>query len=280
MTGYEVLAVRVGSDPHRTVGGNFFFDALPAPAAASMPQDYVFWLIQGGGRCVVVDTCFPAGAARGRRVDRPVEAGLAALGIVAGEVTDLVMTHLHWDHAGNLGLFPQARIHVQAAEVAFCTGTAMLHAAVSAIYAAADVQSLVPPLFEGRVNLVDGDVELFPGIELARVGGHTPGSQVVRVRTARGPVVLASDAVHFWANVRRRSPFPILESFPQALRAFDRVLRLAEGRLDRIIPGHDPLVRRVFPALPGHEGIACLHAEPLVDVGGAVDRQFALAEAA
>jgi glyoxylase-like metal-dependent hydrolase (beta-lactamase superfamily II) len=274
---YEVFSFRVASDPGRTVGKNFFFDAYPCPPNRSMPQDYFFWIINGNGRCVVVDTCFSTASAekRCRCMHRPIEAYLSDMGIDPKNVTDLIVTHLHWDHAGNLGAFERATIHVQADEMAFCSGPAMRYKAISKIYDADDVRSIIQPLFDGRVNVIDGDVELFPGISLIKVAGHTPGSQVVKVSTRRGDVVLASDAAHFWANIHLSSPFPILDSFPKTMQSFDRIKALAGGALDRIIPGHDPLIRRVFPTLHKHEGIACLHLDPQEDAAAVVMAQLA-----
>ncbi|WP_137136890.1 N-acyl homoserine lactonase family protein [Rhizobium sp. FKY42] len=274
---YQVLSLRVASDPQRTVGTNFFFDSFPADADLPMPQDYLFWVLEGDGRRILIDTCFSPAAAerRGRIMHRSVEAHLADIGIAPSEMTDVVMTHLHWDHAGNIELFPNARFFVQADELAFCTGRSMLHRGVSKIYNREDVQAFMVPLFEGRVVLLDGDATLFPGITVSKVGGHTPGSMTVNVNTRRGQVVLASDAAHFYANFRTRSPFPILESFPQALEAFEIMNRLSGGSLAHIIPGHDPLLASVFPALANRTGIACLHEDPVVDPASLISQQFA-----
>lgn len=274
---YRVLSLRVAADPQRTVGTNFFFDSMPADADLPMPQDYIFWIIEGNGRLIVVDTCFnqEASERRGRRMLRPVERHLADLGIAAEDVTDVIMTHLHWDHAGNIGLFPNARFHVQADELAFCTGRAMLHRGVSKIYNREDVQAFLVPLFEGRVALLKGDAILFPGISVSKVGGHTPGSMTVNINTQRGHIVLASDAAHFYANFANKSPFPILDSFPQALEAFDIIHRLAGGSLAHVIPGHDPLIMSVFPAHADFESIALLHQEPLIDPAVLIRQQFA-----
>jgi glyoxylase-like metal-dependent hydrolase (beta-lactamase superfamily II) len=279
---YEVISLRVASDPERTVGKNFFFDSFPAPPETQMPQDYLFWVLRNQTRCLVVDTAFTPEAAAGRRrkMHRPVPAHLRDLGIDPTEVTDVVMTHLHWDHAGNIGLFPRARIHLQAKELAFCTGPAMLHPSVNKIYSVEDIQSVLVPLFEGRVNIIDGDADLFPGVRAIRVGGHTPGSMVLQVSTARGNVVLASDAAHFWANFERRAPFPILDSFSEALSAFSCIHDLSEGDLSRILPGHDPLQRQLFPSLDGLDEATRLHAEPRADIATAIAAEFRRWEAA
>ncbi|HLY54764.1 MAG TPA: N-acyl homoserine lactonase family protein, partial [Stellaceae bacterium] len=113
--------------------------------------------------------------------------------------------------------------------------------------------------FADRVVFHDGDEELAPGLSVHRVGGHTRGLQVVRVRTGRGHVVLASDAAHFYANWHERRPFPIVDSVADYLDALKRVECLADSP-DHVIPGHDPLVLQLYPAVG--EGIARLDLPP------------------
>jgi glyoxylase-like metal-dependent hydrolase (beta-lactamase superfamily II) len=256
---YEILAIRyahldrkaaenfLNGDDHRT----------------DMPIDYFVWAIRGEGRVIVVDTGFdaPTAAARGRQLLRPVAEGLAAIGIDAGTVEDVVVTHMHYDHAGNVPLFARARFHLQDAEMAYCTGRSMGHRLLSAPFAANDVAAMVHRIFEGRVVFHDGEDELAPGITLHRVPGHTPGLQAVRVETARGPVLLASDAMHFWANLERRIPFPILVDLAGYMEGLQTVGRLVPS-IDHCIPGHDPLVLARFPAEPGTADIVRLDLPP------------------
>jgi glyoxylase-like metal-dependent hydrolase (beta-lactamase superfamily II) len=111
--------------------------------------------------------------------------------------------------------------------------------------------------FERRVRFVSGEAEPAPGVSLHLVGGHAPGLQVVRVRTAGGPVVLASDATHFYANLAEDRPFSIVHSLAGMYDAFDRVRELAGGEDARIVPGHDPLVLERYPAVsPALSGFA------------------------
>jgi glyoxylase-like metal-dependent hydrolase (beta-lactamase superfamily II) len=118
-------------------------------------------------------------------------------------------------------------------------------------------------VYSGRVRFHDGDVELFPGISLHRVGGHTGGLQVVRVATERGPLVLASDAFHFSENRKRRAPFPLVYHVGEMLDGFIRCEELAEGREDLLVAGHDPEVCRRWPELiPGFPDIVRLDLEP------------------
>ncbi len=188
--------------------------------------------------------------------------GLSAIGIRAETVTDVIVSHMHYDHAGNTNLFPEARFHIQEAEMAYCTGRCMGHAVMRAPFEASDVSAMVGRVFAGRVCFHDGDGELAPGITIHKIGGHTKGLQVVRVVTARGPVVLASDATHLYANLERNHPFPILVDMDDYLKGFETLRRLAPSPA-HIIPGHDPLVLDLYPlAKPGLEGIVRLDAEP------------------
>lgn len=228
-----------------------------------MPLDFYVWVIRDGARVVLVDTGFSAetAALRGRTLDRsPVDA-LADLGIAPETVSDVVVTHLHYDHAGNLDRFPAARVHLQEEELRYCTGRAMRHDRIRRPYRDEDVCAAVRCLFDGRLVLHRDTAEILPGLELHRVGGHTPGSQVVRVGTARGQVVLASDASHYYANLINRNPFPILDDLTAVLDGYDVIESLADGP-DHIVPGHDPAVARGFPRLPSAPEWICLH-EPV-----------------
>ncbi|WP_246797686.1 N-acyl homoserine lactonase family protein [Burkholderia perseverans] len=261
---YEVYALRIGSNAQRTARENFFFDACCGPPDASMPLDYFFWVVRDASRTVIVDTAFPisTGVRRERQMMRSVGDALAGLDIDPASVTDVIITHLHWDHAGNLDLFPNARVHVQGAELRFCTGTEMRHPALRKIYDREDVLQAVGILYDGRLVVHEGTTEFAPGIEMCLVGGHTPGSQVVRVATKRGHVVLAADAAHLWANVRGRLAFPILHDLAKVLDAFETIDALADGP-DHVIPGHDPLVASVFPRFRDDPHTFCLHEDPL-----------------
>jgi glyoxylase-like metal-dependent hydrolase (beta-lactamase superfamily II) len=256
---HEIYAIRYGHLDRRSdqnfLGGD--------DHAHRMPLDYYVWAIKGEAQTVIVDTGFDAAdaAARGRTLLRPVAAGLAAIGVDAREVLDVVITHLHYDHAGNLDLFPRARFHVQDSELAYCTGRAMTHPHLSAPFDAEDVVTMVRRVYEQRVVFHAGDAQLVPGISLHHLPGHTLGLQAVRVATGRGPVVLASDATHFWANLEREVPYPIVADVPAYLDSL-RTLRSLAPSLDHIIPGHDPEVLARFPAVPGVADVVRLDLPP------------------
>ena len=232
----------------RTAAANF--NAPVDDHDLPMPLDYYVWAIHRDSEPpVIVDTGFgeQAAVARGREITRPLRVGLRDAGIDRLGVTDVILTHLHYDHAGSLSLFPNARFHVQDAEMAFATGRHICDAEVRAPFDAEPVAELVKRLYHDHVVFHDGDSEFGPGISLRLAQGHTAGLQVVVCDTARGPVVLASDAAHLYANITRHLPFPIFVDEDDYRVAQARVLDLAGGSLDHLIPGHDPLVLACFP---------------------------------
>jgi len=254
---YEVYALRYATVARRPEENFIAADPHEGP----MSMDYFVWAILGQGEAIVVDTGFTAAAAGRRRrvfLRCPTEA-LQTLGVDAQAVQDVVITHLHYDHAGNLDKFPAARFHLQEAELAFATGPCMCEPFLRHAYDVDDVVQMVRNVYAGRVAFHRGDVELRPGISLHRIGGHTDGLQAVRVHTQRGWVVLASDATHYAENFRRRSPFPIVYHVGDMLRGYDRLRMLADSD-DHVVPGHDPAVLRRYPAArEGSQDIVALH---------------------
>ena len=257
MTGmpeYEVFAVRYA---HREAKRSDHFIGGD-PHDGPMPMDYFVWAIRGAGRVVVVDCGFNAevAARRGRSLLRDPVDGLALLGIDAATVPELVLTHLHYDHVGNLDRFPAATFHLQEPDLHFAVGRHMRHAHLRAVFEVEDVVGLVRMNYAGRVRLHDGIVGLHPGITLYPAPGHSAGLQFVQVNTRRGMVVLASDVSHFYENMESGRPFPIVVSVADTLESYD-CARAAAASAAHIIPGHDPLVMQRYPApSPALEGIA------------------------
>ena len=259
---YEVFAIKYAR--HERPASANFIGADPHDSSP-MPLDYFVWAVRGPAGAFVVDTGFDEATARrrGRSLLRSPADGLRAVGMEPGAVRDVVLTHMHYDHAGNHALFPRATYHIQDREMAYCTGRCMCHAFQRAPFDLGDVQAMVGRVFEGRARFYDGPGELAPGLEVHLLGGHSMGLQVVRVRTRRGWVVLASDASHFYANMEQGRPFPIAASITDTLEGYDALKRLASSPA-HVVPGHDPLVLERYPAAsPGLEGVAVrLDADP------------------
>ncbi len=260
---WEVYALRYGRH-ERPAQSNFLLPVEDAHEA--MPLDYFVWLLRGkGGREIVVDTGFGHALAerRGRTLHRTVDQALRDFGTDPAAVRDVIVTHLHYDHAGGIDLFPRATVHIQDREMAFATGRHMCMACIRLPFEADHVVAMIRALYADRVQFHDGEGEVAPGVTVHRVGGHSDGLQVVRVETARGPVVLASDAMHFYANPKRGNPFPIIFDLGAMTQGWKLARTLAGGEEDRVVPGHDPEVRRIYPAVPGTDGeVTALHLPP------------------
>jgi glyoxylase-like metal-dependent hydrolase (beta-lactamase superfamily II) len=257
---YQVYAMCFGKRP--TKASDIFM--VRDPHEGPMPMHYYIWIIRNAHRVVLVDTGFGerAATARGRVRDvDPVE-GLRRLGIDPETIGDVVISHLHYDHAGNIDGFPNARFHIQDAEMNFVTGRHICEPKVRTAFEVEDVVALVRRNYAERLSFHDGDDDLLPGITLHALPGHSACVQAVRVMTERGSVVLASDAVHFYANLLRRSPFWLTINLTETLESYTKVLKVAGG-IDRIIPGHDPKVQQLYPTriINGVE-LSALHEEP------------------
>ena len=241
---WEVYAIKYADRNARTRADSFIFDDNhDAPHA----MDYFMWLIRGQGRVILVDTGYDADEAAAR--DRPIRLdpaeALRPFGLAPEDVTEIIVTHLHYDHAGGLHLFPNAQLHLQAAEMAYATGPCMCHDTLRMPFTAGHVCEAIKRLYSGKVTFHEGAAEIADGVTVHCIGGHSRGLQAVRVRTQAGWMVLASDAAHFYENFAAQKPFPIVVDLQDMLDGFATLRRLASSP-QLIVPGHDPLVRAHF----------------------------------
>lgn len=250
---YEIYAIKYG-ERLGTRGGVFMGGD---PHDAPLAMDYFVWAIKSPQRTVVVDVGFSRdeGERRGRRFLRCPTDGLALIGIDAAKIDDVVITHMHYDHAGNLALFPNARFHIQDAEMAYVTGRAMTHGHLRHSFALADVLSMVTMVYGDRVVFHDGRQDFAPGIVLLPIAGHSRGLQSILVNTARGTVIVASDAAHYYESFESERVFNTHENVFEMLEGYRTLRRIAPDDA-HIIPGHDPKVLERYPApRPDLEGI-------------------------
>jgi glyoxylase-like metal-dependent hydrolase (beta-lactamase superfamily II) len=250
--GSEVYALRYGTLR------NFPVASLVAGADTSRRMDIALmvWLIKRpDGRNVLVD----AGFYRDKFMQRwkpadyikPSDAVRLA-GLRPEDITDVIVSHVHWDHLDGADLFPKARIWLQRDEYTHHvngTGRA-LDRAIDSL----DAAMLLGINRAGRVRLVEGDdQEVMPGIRAYTGGKHTFASQFVTVETPRGTVVIASDNMYLYENFTKHAAISQTLDAASNLRAQERMGKLASNaRL--IVPGHDPQVFVRFPS-PG-KGVA------------------------
>ena len=217
----------------------------------SMGMAYFFWVIEPpAGPPVIVDCGFDPelGERMGRSCSRTPADALSDLGIDGTDVAQVIVTHLHYDHIGNLELFPNARFVVAERELDFWTGPIARRPHFAEHTDPRGVAFLASAAEAGRVALVDTELEVAEGIMVRRVGGHSPGQLMVSVATENGGVLLASDAVHYLEELETERPFAVLADLEQVYRAYDTVRELT-ARGARLVPGHDPLVNDRFPTL-------------------------------
>lgn len=259
---YEVLAVKYAWRPARRP--DLFIGGDPHDAPATM--DYFVWVVRGGGRVVLVDTGFneDMAAKRGRTLLRRPDAALPLVGVDPAAVETVIVTHFHNDHVGGFESFPNATFHVQDDEMAFATGRYMRHERFSKPYEPEHVIGLVRLAFRQKVAFHDGDEEIFPGLSVHKIGGHTMGLQAVRVHTRRGWVVLASDASHYYEHFDTGRGYPLVYHVGELLEGYAKLGKLASSPA-HVVPGHDPLVMHRYPPVsPALAGIAVrLDAEPV-----------------
>ena len=240
---YKVYAIRYGHHEQRSPANYIGGDAHDVPE----PLDYYVWALVGENRTVVVDTGFDEerGVLRKRSITKPVREGLKAAGISPETVSDVIITHLHYDHAGNHELFPNAKYHLQECEMAYVTGRCMCHPQLRLPFEPEDVSAMVRKLFAGRMRFHEGSANVLPGIHVHKIGGHSKGLQCVTVSTRRGTLVLASDSSHLYSHFQGGRVFPVLYSFAETIDGYQTLRKLAATD-DHIIPGHDPLVLRKY----------------------------------
>ncbi|MCZ6454991.1 MAG: N-acyl homoserine lactonase family protein [Alphaproteobacteria bacterium] len=244
---WDLYAIKYATMQERTRRDNFMVS--DPHDDAPMPIDYFVWAAVSPEQTIVIDTGFdaPEATARGRTLQRSVTEGLAMVEIEAASVADVIVTHLHYDHIGGHAEFPAAQFHLQESEMQYATGPHMCTHTLNHSFTVGHITDMVRHVFEGRVTFYDGASEIAPGITVHHVGGHTMGLQFVRVLTRRGWVVVASDTTHFYENMERIAPFPIVYNVGDMVRGY-AALRAQADTEAHIVPGHDPLVLDRYPA--------------------------------
>ncbi len=244
---WDLYAIKYATMQERTRRDNFMVS--DPHDDAPMPIDYFVWAAVSPEQTIVIDTGFDAEEAtsRGRTLQRSVTDGLAMVEIEAASVADVIVTHLHYDHIGGHAEFPAAQFHLQESEMQYATGPHMCTHTLNHSFTVGHITDMVRHVFEGRVTFYDGASEIAPGITVHHVGGHTMGLQFVRVLTRRGWVVVASDTTHFYENMERIAPFPIVYNVGDMVRGY-AALRAQADTEAHIVPGHDPLVLDRYPA--------------------------------
>ncbi|MBK8249883.1 MAG: N-acyl homoserine lactonase family protein [Gemmatimonadetes bacterium] len=243
---YEAFAVKFGALANFRVRGLI----AGADSARRIDATLMVWPLRAAnGDIIMVD----AGFTREKFLTqwKPVDyvtpdSALRRAGFDPARVTDIIISHIHWDHADGVERFPNARIWLQREEFDYYVGP---NGEAKAPAIDQEVAAMYRRLFAaGRIRFATGDsAEIRPGIRVHTGGKHTWASQFVSVRTSRGTVVIASDNAYLYENLDQSRPIAQTLDSLSNLRA-QRTMRALATSPALVIPGHDPAVMTRFPA--------------------------------
>jgi glyoxylase-like metal-dependent hydrolase (beta-lactamase superfamily II) len=176
---------------------------------------------------------------------------MARLGLGPETVARVVVTHLHYDHVGNLAVLPDAQLLVPARELDFWLGPLGRRGQFADASEEHELAQVRAADVAGRVRRLEDGEAIADGVRAVVLGGHTPGQAAVVVQTATGSVVLASDAVHFYDEIERDRPFAVVADLAAMYTAYDTLRELCAADGAHLVPGHDPAVMDRYPRVHG-----------------------------
>jgi len=229
------------------------------PKNDSVHIDFMIWLIKGNGKNILVDAGFLNDIPDAKEFDvvnyiRP-DSALQKLGLNATDITDIILSHPHWDHIDGINLFPNAQVWMQQDDFYYFVGTAWQKGGNNGGFNKRDVQKLIDKNLSGKLTLVGGDnKEIISGIKVYTGSRHTFNSQYVLVETGINKIILASDNIWVYYSLEHMLPASAGGTYDPAgyVNAMRRMKTLVTNP-KYIIPGHDATIFSKFPAI--REGV-------------------------
>lgn len=214
----------------------------------------MFWLLKGeNGKNILVDAGYiDTSHSESKNTVRP-DLLLQRINISPTDVTDIIMTHPHWDHIGGIVLFPKAKVWMNKDDYNYFIGRNWQKDGHSRGYRDYDIPKIVEINQQGRLNLVEGDnIEIMPGIRVFIGSKHSFENQYLLVNSKKNKILIASDAIWYYYNLEHLLPANLNFDPNAYVEAMKRMKTLVTNP-DLIIPGHDDLVFSKFPKIA--EGI-------------------------
>jgi glyoxylase-like metal-dependent hydrolase (beta-lactamase superfamily II) len=242
---YETYALRYATRDGNTSSDTYYRYELYGEPEQTFSMDYFFWVARNAQRTVLVDCGYTEERAlqRGRTLLASPEELLERVGVAAAEVDHVVLSHMHWDHVGNVGLFPNATFSIARAEYEFWRGPFGSRPCIGLALGQEELAAIEQLEREGRLFLVDdAHQRLYPGIDVVTMPGHTPGQLVTDVATTAGSVVLASDALHYCDEMTLDRPFHVFTDIAGMYRTYQDLRSLSARPDTTVVAGHDPQV--------------------------------------
>ena len=217
--------------------------------------NFYVWAIKAkDGSVTLVDTGPSPALGAARKIPNyvdPIDV-VARIGATANSVNRVIITHMHYDHVGNIAgyltAFPNAKFYLQKREFDFCVKDPVCERKpIVAVFDPPSNKIVAGLERSDRLVMVDGDFSIAPGLDLVLAPGHTLGLQVVRVNTAKGPAIVGSDLAHMFRGYKEDIPSVYIMNLPDWIRSFDKVKAMAP--LEYIFPGHDVLMSLNYPTV-------------------------------
>ncbi|WDF56877.1 N-acyl homoserine lactonase family protein [Mucilaginibacter sp. KACC 22063] len=249
---YKVYAVKFATSGYPFTAADW---AKGGSKSEKVNITFSFWLIKSNNKKILVDAGFEYDIEDAKEFKltsytRP-DSALLPLNIHPEDITDVIISHPHWDHIDGVNLFPKAHFWIQKDDYNYFVGKAWQKPLDIGGFAKRDVVKLVELNVSGRLTLVNGDnKEIFPGIHVYTGSKHTYGSQYVLVNSANRKIILASDNVWIYSNLEYMLPAaPGGTLDPVAyVNQMKRMKKMVPSD-QYIIPGHDEQVYKRFPLI-------------------------------
>lgn len=254
-SGLSVWSVKYGERVVRK--SDVFYDyASYHQPDGDLDMDYNFWVIRSADSTILLDTGYDIAKHDwlGEISVTPTPEGLGILGIDPLTVTMVITSHFHYDHIGYLRLFANARVVSGQAEYDYWIGKLRADDLAGEFSTVDDLTPVLDAEREGRLLLISGQTEVYPGITVYPIGGHCPGELLTRIETDGGGLIMTVDAAHFYEQIENEWPFFAYTNLDEMRAGLTFINELSRTTGATVIPGHDARVRQRFPAAPGAAG--------------------------